>query len=216
MSENSAPKAALLVLALLAVVMTGCHDPRRAALMELQGELANRQMARQRSAELHTKAREALEAGDIRQARADLFMALEADERNAAAWMTLGRLEYEAENLTEAAQAFHRAARLAPTRYEPRFNLGSVLERAGRYDRAITEYESALKLAPDQVEVMENLARCYIKTRTKLPTARHLIGQALLVESRPDWVRWLKLESDRLGRGGDTAQADIVRDVESN
>ena len=46
-----------------------------------------------------------------------------------------------------------------PHRYEPHFNLGSVLESAGLYSQAIKAYKGVLELAPDNVEVMKNLAQ---------------------------------------------------------
>ena len=82
------------------------------------------------------------------EAAADLFQrAVAADENNAAAWMALGGVELRLEGYFEAAEAFHHAARLAPTRYEPHFNLGTVLEAVGRYSDAIKAYEAAPSLA---------------------------------------------------------------------
>ena len=45
---------------------------------------------------------------------------------------------------------------------------------------------------------MENLARCYLKTNQQQEEAATLIGRALALERRPEWVRWLKQQSIHL------------------
>ena len=57
------------------------------------------------------------------------------------------------------------------TRHSPSFvrttsrcaNLGAALTHLRRFDEAIAEYERALTLAPDQVQVRANLALAYYK-----------------------------------------------------
>ncbi|MCK4277112.1 MAG: tetratricopeptide repeat protein [Phycisphaerae bacterium] len=137
---------------------------------------------------------------------------MRTDERNARGWMLLGVIEYENDRLFEAASAFHRASRLEPMRYEPHFNTGAVLEKAGRYEQAIESYEAALKLAPDELAVMENLARCYIRAKTKLSVAKELIAKALPKEARPEWRIWLAEQLHRLEAGArDTPKGPAIR-----
>jgi Flp pilus assembly protein TadD len=159
-----------------------------------------RQEAQEKSLQSYQKGLAAYQAGKFDEARKHLTEAVNQDERNAPAWMVLGAVEFKRENLFEAAHAFHRSARLEPGRYEPPFNLGMIYESAGRHENAIEAYTQALKLAPDQLEVMENLARCYIKTNQHLDKAKDLIDRALLIEQRPDWRQWLERQSQRLSR----------------
>ncbi len=190
--------------------LPACQNPRDQALTSVQSQLATRNAARQRSMDLLHKAQQAGEASQPQQARQCLRQAVQEDDRNASAWMALGALEYQQDNYYQAAEAFHRAARLEPTRHEPHFNLGIVLESAGLYPKAAGEYETALKLTPDQLETMEHLARCYIKTHTNLPKAQRLLDQAASREIRPQWVRWIQQQqkaqrgpgSDADGAGG--------------
>ena len=172
--------------------LCGCQDLRVEARDRVKNELAERNTRRAHSVELCRKAQDACEKHDVPRARVLLNRAVTEDSRNTYAWMALGSLEFDQENMYEAAQAFHQAARLEPTRYEPHFNIGTVLESVGRYSQAINEYEAALKLAPNQVEVMENLARCYIKANVKLDKARELVNRALRSEYRIEWIRWLQ------------------------
>ena len=98
-----------------------------------------------------------------------------------------------------------------PTRYEPRFNLGSIFESVRHYPRAIEQYEIVLGLAPGQLEVMENLARCYLKANQRLERARELIERALRSEHRPEWIRWLNYQAIRLSsRKDDSDQEDVT------
>ncbi|MFW6062037.1 MAG: tetratricopeptide repeat protein, partial [Planctomycetota bacterium] len=137
---------------------------------------------------------------DYDQAARRLQDAVSVDPRNARAWMLLGRVEFAREDLSAAAKAFDRASVLRPMRYEPHYNLGVVLERGGRFSRAAGCYEEALRQAPDQLEVMENLARCYVRSGRKPRRAHALIQRALAVEQRPEWRLWLTRQQRRLGR----------------
>jgi Flp pilus assembly protein TadD len=42
---------------------------------------------------------------------------------------------------------------------EAHYNLAVALERVGKFDEAISQYEQALRIKPDFVEAQENLAR---------------------------------------------------------
>jgi Flp pilus assembly protein TadD len=64
----------------------------------------------------------------------------------------------------------------------------------------IFEYQDALKLSPGQLEVMENLARCYVRTNSNRDEAKDLIDRSLLTEQRPQWRQWLSAQSLRLAR----------------
>ena len=180
--------------------LCGCNSPQDLARQAVEAELAERRAAREDSMRLYAQGTAAHRAGRLDDAQQCFTEAVAADERNAGAWMGLGMVEHERDNLFLAASAFQRAARLQPARYEPHFNIGSILESAGRYRQAIDAYERAMKLDPDQVEVMENLARCYIKSNTNLPRAKELVDRALGREERPEWRSWLREQSLKLNR----------------
>ena len=150
---------------------------------------------------LYRRGLEALEASQLDRAGSCLTDAIGADDRNAHAWMALGVVRFRQDRLFQAASAFDRAARLEPTRHEPHFNIGTVLESAGHHAQAVEAYNTALKLAPNQLEVMENLARCYIHTGTQPQRARELIERCLQTERRPEWRAWLQDQAVRLRPG---------------
>ncbi len=188
--------AVLLMFVWLAVLAGGCatggpeHD--------LAAELTRRQVNRERSMELYFSGLEAFEAGKLDRAKEILSEAVAVNDRNTYAWMALGIVQRDLENLFDAAAAFHNASRLEPRRYEPHYNIAVILESVGRYSKAIKEYEAAHRLAPDQLEVMENLARCYLRNNENLGKSKELIDRALISETRPDWRSWLIEQSRRL------------------
>ena len=180
---------------LLLFILTGlaaCQSPRDDAAILVRDHQAMRREQSQQSARAAAQGQEAYRAGQSEPAIRLLRQAVELDDRNAPAWLSLGAAEFERGDLFEAAAAFDRAATLSPSAYEPLFNLGVVLETAGKTDRAIEKYEQALKLAPDQREVLENLARCCIEANTRLDRARECVDRALKRETRPEWRDWLE------------------------
>jgi tetratricopeptide (TPR) repeat protein len=177
-----------------------CQSPSAKAKRELNAELQRRETARKESEQLYVDGIKAYHAADLKEARGRLQRAVGADDQNFSAWMALGATEFASDRYYEAAQAFDAAKRLQPSRFEPHFNLGTVFEFVGHYQKAIDAYEIALALAPDQVEVMENLARTYIKSGRNLDKARELIGRALTNEYRLEWRHWLEAQTNLLSK----------------
>ena len=191
-------RGCILSAMFLLLAVWGCRTPQSDPTADWRSRLSLRQEGAAKSTKLYQQGMEAYESKDRPKARSLLTEAVTADSRNAHAWVALGVVEMEMDNLFDAAVAFHRAARLQPSRYEPHYNVGLLYESLGRYQRAAEAYESALELAPDQTEVMENLARCYIRSGTKLDRAKELIDRALQKERRPEWREWLERQSLRL------------------
>ncbi|MCY2926464.1 MAG: tetratricopeptide repeat protein [Planctomycetota bacterium] len=184
----------------MCLLLLGCNNVGKAPSVSVGQELANRQAARARSMNSYYQGQAAFDRQDMAAARNLAAMATREDDRNAYAWMLMGAIESEEDNPYKAVQAFSTAAHLAPERYEPHFNIGLVLESVGQYSKAIKKYEAALKLSPDQVDVMENLARCYIQTGANAPRVRELVTRALEAELRPEWVQWLHQQAKLLSQ----------------
>ena len=193
----------------LCLTLPACANPQAQAAQALKQQLAAKRADQIQSMKAYTRALAAMDKGDTTNAKKHLNQAIAQDNDNAHAWMALGRLEYDQDNLHKAAKAFDHAARLSPLRYEPHYNLGIVLESAGNYTQAIHQYQIALKHAPHQIHIKENLARCYLKTNANTSTrhAKQLISQALTTESRPQWIQWLKQKERQLGLCGDAEAA---------
>lgn len=199
-----AAKVSVLMIGLLCCL--GCVGAGgNQAQRDLARELAERRKRRTQSLRLYRQGIAAQRDGKLKDAIEHLQRAVEVDDRNARAWMQLGLAAYERKEYYVAAKAFFRAGRLEPARFEPRYNLGIVFETLGQYVRAIEQYEAALNQAPGQLEVMENLARCYLRTNTKRDEAYQLIVKARRLESRAEWLEWLDREAERLEKENEHA-----------
>lgn len=187
-------------LLLCVAMLGGCQSSRQQAEAQhaLESELHDRQQRRAQAQDLYHRGLSLYEQADLDEAQQLLQQAVQIDERHASAWMALGVVEFERHRLFDAAHAFDKVTTLRPSRYEPHFNLGQVFESIGRYPKAIEAYEKALELAPGRVEVMENLARCYIATGQNLGETQRLVDRALVLERRPEWRVWLRQQAREL------------------
>lgn len=133
-----------------------------------------------------------MQEGDYPAAEADLKAALSADVMNGPAHNNLGKVYYHQHKLYLAAWEFQYAAKLMPGVPEPRNNLGLVFESAGRLDEAVTSYDEAMSLAPDNAQFIGNLARARIRRGDGDETVRELLRRLVLRETRPDWAEWAR------------------------
>jgi len=118
-----------------------------------------------------------------------LRAALAADLFYGMAHNNLGVLHMNRGELYEAANEFEWARKLMPGSPEPRLNLGLVLERAGRIDDAIDEYESALAAAPGDLRSMQALASCRLRYDRANGDTDGLLRQITL-RGDAKWRRW--------------------------
>jgi serine/threonine-protein kinase len=83
--------------------------------------------------------------------------ALALDPRNAMALAGMARADESAGRLADAEKAFRKAADLQPNDWDGHNSLAMFLGRHAKYAEAIAEYQRALKLAPDNAQVLLNL-----------------------------------------------------------
>ncbi len=91
----------------------------------------------------------------------------------------------------EAAVAFRQASAAAPADPQPLYNLGRTFEMVGNWPLAASYYEQALRLSPDKLEIIESLARVYVKLGRPRSEIAPLAQKALRQEMRPEWIAWL-------------------------
>lgn len=87
--------------------------------------------------------------------------AADADPANIAAWINWGRMLHEQGDLDGAEKIYRRAMAACGTDPVLMFNLGVVLEDAGRTGPAIEAYKSAIEEDPTLADGHYNLARLY-------------------------------------------------------
>ena len=116
--------------------------------------------------------------------------ALAADVRFGPAHHSLGMLYMWQRNLYLAAWEFEYASRLMPERFEPLNNLGLVYESADKFEQAIVFYKLAREKAPNQPEVIGNLARATYRSGQRVDQMRPLLEDVVATSENPDWRRW--------------------------
>jgi Flp pilus assembly protein TadD len=126
------------------------------------------------------------------QAEALLQKAIEADVMFGQAHNNLGTVYVHENNLYQAAWEFQYAAKLMPYQPEPRSNMGLVLEEAGKLDEAVDSYDEALKIDPDNPQIVGNSARARVRRGDKDARVRELLGKVISADDRPDWVQWAR------------------------
>lgn len=80
--------------------------------------------------------------------------------------------------LEEAADACRRAAGKSPGLWQARFNLGNATLAMGRPDEAVSHYRSALELAPDEPDVLNNTAAALLAARREPEESERLARRA--------------------------------------
>lgn len=188
----------MLAAAMLAAAGCGKRPGPADGNYETISEAPNRDTAAAKKQ--HAKALEALEAGNLRDAEKQLKAALAADLMFGLAHNNLGTVYFKQEKFYLAAWEFQYAAKLMPSKADPRNNLGLVFETVGRLADAAKWYDQALALAPESSEVTANLARIYIRTNRKDEKTRQLLAKIILKDPRPQWVTWARDHLSRLGQ----------------
>jgi len=144
--------------------------------------------------------------GDVKDAERKFREALEKDLYYAPAHNNLGLTLLESQRHYEAAWEFDYAAKLMPHAPEPRQNLGLVYESLGHLDEAITEYENALRIDPQNAVAMRHLARTCVKADQKGEKLKSVLEKLLLVSSDQQWDVWVRGQLIRLGRADTETQ----------
>ena len=144
------------------------------------------------------KGLEYIEHGDDAAAEQAFRESLGYDITNAAAHNNLGLLLLKQKQWYSASWEFAYSTQIQPQSSVPRGNLGLVFEAVGQYDKAINEYEAALKIDADSVQVMGQLARTFVKSGRSPERLKDLL-ERLVVRADPDWSQWARGQLIRLG-----------------
>jgi len=172
---------------LLIAVLAGCAT---APTSTLQADLEHN---RARKAEALVWNARGLEAeGNLDRQEQCFSKAIEIDSYLGEGHNNLGTVYLRRCEYYRAAWEFQYASKLLPHDPRPHYNLGLTFEHADRLDRAIEEYELAHTIDPNNLPVMENLARVYIKSSVNRSETIALLEEALMREKRPEWCTWLR------------------------
>ncbi len=114
----------------------------------------------------------------------------------AEAWLSLGAVYYQLDDLEEAIRAFRHALQLEPENPRAHLNLGSVLCELGSMDEALAHLRTSIELDPSSADAHLNLALTYEK-QTNTRAARRQWGVYLRLEPEGPWADYAR---SRLGR----------------
>jgi tetratricopeptide (TPR) repeat protein len=184
----------------LLAATAGCVYPARVrdSMQVVSDLLLDQQERRERAQGQYNMGLSALREGRRDDAQQCFMHALELDPYHGAAHNDLGVVHFEAGDLYEAAVQFDAASKYLPKRHEPLYNMGLVLEEGGQLRQAADAYSHALRLAPDDLAVMEALARTWVKLDHDYRETVGLLRECLTRERSPEWQRWITLQLCRL------------------
>jgi tetratricopeptide (TPR) repeat protein len=100
-------------------------------------------------------------AGKYADSSAQYQMLIDKNPKVADLYVRLGESRENGNDVNGAIEAFKKAKQIDPTNYLPVLELALVYNRAGRDEEARKTYEEVIKLQPDNVEALNNLA--YLK-----------------------------------------------------
>ena len=100
-------------------------------------------------------------AGKYADSSAQYQMLIDKNPKVAELYVRLGESRENANDVNGAIEAFKKAKEIEPTNYLPVLELALVYNRAGRDEEARKTYAEVIKLQPDNVEALNNLA--YLK-----------------------------------------------------
>lgn len=157
-------------------------------------DTAKAQALTQRAATLMAKG----SLDDRAKAEALLREALDADLYHGPAHNNLGVLYLAQGKLYEAASEFEWAKKLMPGHPDPRVNLALVLERAGRPDQALAEYDSALESVPHDIGALQGKARLAVRSGRADESIREVLEVIAVRGETDQWRQWATWQLTRM------------------
>jgi Flp pilus assembly protein TadD len=182
---------ALICVSLLGCCNLGCAQQSKPAQAEYQTLAKDPTRDVALSAKEESEGLKLMDAGKWKEAEGTLKRSLAADVTNGPAHNNLGKVYWHLNQRYLAAWEFDYAAKLMPNQPEPKNNLGLVFEEAGKLDDAVTYYDQAEQLEPDNAQYIGNLARARIR-RGDGDTVRPLLERLVMRETRPEWLDWAR------------------------
>lgn len=157
-----------------------------------------------------SEARNSLKAQELTRQAADLIecepvkaeellrQALAADIFHGPAHNDLGVLMLRKHMYYEAASEFEWARKLMPGHPDPRMNLGLTLEKAGRIEEALCNYNAALEAYPGHIPTMQAMARLQLRHGRIDDQTKRMLQEIALAGETQHWREWAQMQLIRL------------------
>ena len=185
--------AGLLAGGVVATGLAGCA--RKPRLPEVAGPESAREAGR-----LAMEARAALDKGELEKAIELSRRSIAVNDRIYGTWNNLGVALMRQGDGMAAADAFRRAADLAPTDPRPMENLGNVYAEAGFDAEAIEQYAAALERDPNWLPALRHGVRSAKSIRRSDERTLEWTRRGLLMEKDKAWRDVFAVERMRVER----------------
>ncbi len=126
------------------------------------------------------------EAGKNPEMEDVLRKAIGLGQQNAIFLMRLAGLYSASERQAEALALYLKASQIAPKDASCPLNMGILLVRMGRLEKAEPLFRKTIELSPEQYAGYQELARLYMRMGNRLVEASELAQKAVDLEARPD------------------------------
>jgi Tfp pilus assembly protein PilF len=167
------------------VAALGCANAERAPLRTSR----NREAAER----LNEQGLQFIASREFDQAERCFRQAVECDPFCGTAHCNLGiTLMQQAREPFGAAWCFRHASQLMPNAVPPRVALGQLFEKAGQYGPAEQALRDALRLSPDEIDVIGHLARIHIRQSKFTEETRSWLEIVAMQDSNEAWRGWAR------------------------
>ncbi len=127
------------------------------------------------------------------------LLAVEAAPDSPAAWRDLGNAYFDADLPLESVTAYDRVLAFAPDDPDVLNDQGAMYRQLGKIDKALANFEKAVRLAPYNLESLYNLGYLYAYDLNNPVRAREVWKRYLLLDGTSDTARQLQEFISRLG-----------------
>jgi Flp pilus assembly protein TadD len=138
-----------------------------------------------------------LQDDQLEEARFVFERALAADPYCGPAHCNLGVALLRLGHPYESAWELQYACRLLPQMAAPRANLGILYELAGRWGTAEEQLTEALRLAPDDLEIIGHLARVHVRAGKCTADTLAWLQTIASQDDDPAWRGWARAQLTR-------------------
>lgn len=186
---RSASRVGRRLLCVACVALYGCGHTSKPSPYAAQVQATRDSLQAQRL----TQEAAAVLKKDPARAERLLLEALGADLFHGPAHNNLGVVYLQQGKLYEAAGEFEWARKLMPGSPEPRVNLAATLERAGRTEEALANYEAALEAAPGSIGAMQGLTRLQVRAKRMDDRTPGMLQEIAMRGETEHWRTWARM-----------------------
>jgi tetratricopeptide (TPR) repeat protein len=141
---------------------------------------------------------------------AEFKRALSLDPKNAESWANIGFAYERLGKTSMAADAINRSVELNPNNVEARMNLAGMYENANAFDKAIAQYEAAIRTDGSRGDAYCGVARC-MTSKGNIAGAKKYLSEAIAKDVNNADAHW---QMGNILWKKENKQADALKEYE--